>query len=243
MNAVSIEAKGYIAADSDVEQVTQSIVGATQAIEAGRGNYLKMLVANTIQALGTEPRKRQSGKQPKLDEDGTAKQLKALSDVHERFYAVVTKVVSAAVPAGKDRALEINRKTNFARTAMSVVRRWIKVGNDVTALIPKAVTKAQLAVAATPRAVSAQALATRAERDSKALVVTIMALADADKTKAIEELQLLMDQITTQLLELSTSGATTDMATAMRERRPLRVKKMVFIPTATQVIEQRSKPS
>jgi len=242
MNAVSIESKGYVAADSDVEHVAQTIIQAAQAHEAGRGNYLRMLIATTQQALGVEPRKRQSGKQPKLDEDGIAKQLNALSDVHERFYAVVTKVVSAAVPTGKDRALEINRKTNFARTAMSVVRRWIKAGNDLTALVPKAVTKAQLAVAATPRAISAQALATKAERESKSLMATILGLVDADKGKAVEELQLLLGQITTQLVTLGVA-ATKDAAASYAEQRPLRIGKMLFAPTATQVIEQRSRPS
>lgn len=239
----TLESRGFVASDSDITAIATTVLSAAAADETGRSNYLKTLIATTQKALGGEPRQR-TGKATKLDDAATLEQLKALQEVHERFYAIVLKAAGDVVPSGtKDRGTQINRKSNFARTALSAVRGWVRAGNDITALAAKGATKASLAVEpATPRVPSPGALKTRAEGESKRLVATLMALADADRKAAVEEMQLLFGQLADQMAALGIKP-TRDMDQAMRENVPFRAKSTIFIPTATQVIRQQSKPS
>ena len=233
---MTIESKGFVATDGDVATVTKGIIEAIHTAEGGRGSYLRMLIGTTQHELGLEPRKR-STKASKLDADGIAAQVAALTAVHERFYAIVTKIASDAIPASKGKATELNRRTNFARTAMSVVRTWIRAGGDLASLAPRTATKASLAVerATAVKPASARALKGKAEAQSKGLMATLMGLADTDKAAAIDEMQLVLGQITTQLLSMGVVS-TKDASQAFAEHRPLRIGKQLFVPTATQVI-------
>ena len=240
----TLEAKGYIASDDDVKKLTTAIFDGDAQAESGRSTYLKTLVASTQAELGAKPRARASSKAPRLDDETVAAQLSALAVVHERFYTLIADMADKAVPKGaKDRGIEVNRKTNFARTALYAVRGWIRDKRDITAVAAKTVTKLSLAVeAATPKPASPKVLKVRAERESKALMVTLMALADGDKAAAVVELNLLMDQVTAQLLALSSSPVG-NAAQAAREHRPLKIKRTVFMPTQTQIVAQQERPS
>lgn len=239
---MTLEQKGFVATVEDVASVVESVLTANAEADAGRLSYLKILIATTQNELGGKPRVH-AGKAAKLKVEGIAVQLKALAAVNDRFYPVVTRVVLASiVPGTKDKGLEANRRTNFARTALSAVRLFIAAGNDITAVGLKTVTKASLAVRRTPKPPSGTKIKARAEAQSKTLVATLMELADADKAAAIEELQLLMGQVATQLVSLGVA-ATKDAAQAMSEHRPYRIGKMLFAPTDTQLVRQQARPS
>jgi hypothetical protein len=239
----TLEARGYQATDDDISKLAKAILDGEAQADTGRTSYLRTLVAVTQKELGAEPRQRMS-KADKLKAEGISEQLAALTTVHDRFYALVLEAAGKATPANaKDRATEVNRKTNFARTALYAVRSWIRAGHDVTALAAAKVTKAALAVkAATPKPQSVKRIKARVERESKALVSSLMALADSDKGAAVAELNLLMNQVTAQLLALA-GPPVADAAQAAREHKPLRIKKTVFMPTETQVLAQIEKPS
>lgn len=239
----TLEARGFVASDSDITAIATTILSAAESGNTGQRNYLKTLIATTQKALGVEPRLR-AGKPAKLDEAATLVQLKALQEVHERFYGIVVKVAGEAVPAGtKDRGIAINRLSNFARTALSAVRSWVRAGHDITSIAAKTSTKASLAVkAATPRAPSPVALKSRAERESKGLVATLMALADADRGAAVTEMQLIVGQLADQMAAMGIKP-TRDLDQATAHGLPFRSKSTIFIPTETQIVRQQSRPS
>lgn len=243
---MSIESKGFIADDSDVAKIAQSVFDSLNEGESGRRTYLKSLVATTQSELGSKPRIRSGTTKSKLDASGIEEQLKALTAVHERFYNIVTRVAAETLPAGqKDKAIEINRRTNFARTALYAVRMFVRAGHDITEIGVQSVTKQGLAVPGPrPEPPKATVLVRRAETQSKQLVSTLMALADTDRDSAIQEMQLVLGQLTDQLVQMGVS-ATKDAALSLSEHRPLKIGKLktLFMPTATQVISQRARPS
>lgn len=235
----SLETKGYVASDADIEALVKQVLSASQDVESGRATYLRSLVATTQNELGAKPRVRSSGKIPKLTPEQIEGQLAALAKTHARFYEHVVKVASADIPAGKTQALELNRRTNFARSAVSTVRGWIKDGNDITAVAAVRVTKAQLAVRAGPRKArppNVKRLKAAAERQSKGLIKTLLELAESDKEAAIAELNVLMGVIGDQIMAMGVH-ATRDAAEAARTQRPLRIKGTMFMPTQTQMVQ------
>lgn len=233
----SLEQKGFLATEEDVAKLTNSVLNAVQEAESGRKTYLKCLIASTQSELGGKPRIRTAPKIGKLDEEARYEQLNALNAVHEKFYIVVVKVAADSVPPTmKDRAVEVNRRSNFARTALYALRTWVRAGNDITSLGVHTASKASLEVerqALKPPAV--KTLKRRAERESKSLVKTLLTLADEDKAAAIEEIKITMGQLSDQLLAFGVE-TTKDAATSHAEFRPFRMGKNLFMPTHTQVL-------
>jgi CHASE3 domain sensor protein len=241
---MTIERKGYVATEADINTLSKSVYEADAQVSEGRTSYLRALVATTVNELGATPRLR-AARTPKnkLTPDETAKQLDVLATVHERFYAVVTQVASDYIPGGKDKAQELNRKTNFARTAMSAVRRWVKAGNDLTGLPIHQVTKRSFATERVAAPKSAARLQRTLEARSKAFMSTALELIEADKDAALSELELLMGQLASQIVELSGS-AVTDPRKAAEQHRPLRTGGSMFIPVSeTQILRQQARPS
>lgn len=218
--------------DDQVIVIATAIFKATSEVQEGRQTYLRTLLAETQDALGNK-----RGQEANV-------QLTALKAVHERFYEIVIGAADEFVPKGtRDRGTVLHNKANFARTALSALRGHVRAGGDLVYLSPEKVTKGSLRSRAGPtRAVSARRWKVRAERQSKSLVATFMGLADADKGAAIEEMQLVLGQITQQLISLGVV-ATTDMDKAVAEHRPYRSGKMLFVPTDTQILRQQAKPS
>jgi len=164
-------------------------------------------------------------------------QLKALTAVHERFYTIVTEVVTEALEGTKDKAMELNRRTNFARTALGSVRAWIRAGGDITSLAPATATKAMLAVESegTKAPPSAQALKSRAESQSQGLLTTFEGLATSDKAAAIEQMSMVLGQLTSRLLSMGVVS-TKDPGLSFTEHRPLRIGKHVFVPAPPTIV-------
>lgn len=217
--------------DQDVTATAQSIFRAADDGVLGRLTYLRLLLGATQTELGKR------GQEPPV-------QLAALNTTHERFYAIVLNAAEPFVPKGtKDRAVALHARANFARTSKSSLLGHVRAGGDLATLSAAKVTKAALRVRAGPvRPLTARRWKMRAEAQSKALVATIMGLADADKAAAVEEIQLVLGQLTTQLVSLGVVS-TKDATQSAGERRPLRIGKTLFVPTASQVLQQRARPS
>ena len=190
-----------------------------------------------------KPKMRQ-GRPAKLDEATTLKQTEVLEATHTRFYAIIVRETASLIPAGKERATELNKRTAYARVAVSRLRSYAKSGGDLTALVPARVTRDTIRVkSATPRAVSSGRLKQRAERESKSLMATLIGLADTDKASAVSEMQLLIGQLANQLVQLGVATSTKDVEQAARDHIPLRVGRTLFIPTESQVIRAKEMPA
>lgn len=218
--------------DKDVANIAELILGAQKDGETGRVTYLRTLIQATQEELGG-----------KKGQDASV-QLAALAAVHERFYEIVLEAAQPFVPkTQKDRPVELHRRVNFARTATSAVRGHVRAGGDVVALHPTKTTKRSLMKReGPPRALTPKRWKARAETQSKALIVSLMGLADADKAAAIDEIQLVVGQLAAQLVSMGVV-ATKDAMQSVGEHRPLRIGKTLFMPTATQVVRQMAKPS
>lgn len=217
--------------DNEITSIAHSIFESNNKAEAGRTTYLRTLIDATKEELGKR------GEPPKT-------QLAALQRVHERFYLLILKAAGEFVPkTQKDRSIELHRRANFARTALGAVRGHIKAGEDIAALNTAKLTKRQLAKPKpTIKPVSVKRWKARAEGQSKALIATLMGLGDADKAAAVEEMQIILGQLGTQLVSMGVL-ATKDAAQALSEHRPLRVGKTLFMPTQTQVLQQQARLS
>lgn len=218
--------------NDQVMGIAQAIFKATGEVQEGRQTYLRTLLAETQDSLGN-----------KRNQEASV-QLSALKAVHERFYEIVLGAAEEFVPKGtRDRGTVLHNKANFARTALSALRGHVRAGGDLVYLSPEKVTKGSLRSREGPtRPISARRWKVRAERQSKTLVATLMGLADADKGSAIEEMQLVLGQITQQLISLGVV-ATTNADVAAAEHRPYRSGKTLFVPTATQILRQQARPS
>ena len=228
----TLENRNFIATPADIRTLAAARLAAAGALDTSGTSYLRAVVATTVAELGGEPRINATKRAAKLTAEGKAAQLAALQTVHERFYAIVTEVSSEGLPGGKAKALELNRRTNFARTAFRAARNWIRAGNDLTAVPPGRVTKRALDVPAPTRKAGPRRVRARVEARAKALSEALATLASVDKVAAIGELETLMGRLAAQLHGL-TPGTTADPKQAMAEHRTLRTKGgALFFPVA-----------
>lgn len=232
----------HVANAAQIRELTTGLLNATATIDTGRTSYLRYLAGTTIAELGAKPRLH-GGRSPKVTPESVATQLIALEAVHARFYEAVTEAASVGLPGPTLRAKELNRRTNFARTAMGVLRRWVKAGNDITSLVVGKLTKRSLAVERAVRPPTAARLKSRTEGHSKALISAVLELSSVDKAAALEEIELLMGQLATQRIELGGVMARSP-AKAVHDGVPFRSGGRTFVPvTETQVIRQMRAPS
>lgn len=236
----------YIGTPADIRRLTSSIINAGTQIVEGQQTYLKMVVGTTIHELGAKPAKsRTRGRQPKLSEEQIKAQLSALESVNERFYQAVLDAASEGLPRGaKERATLLNRRTNFARSAVSTVRSYIRAGNDITLVDPATCTKRSLQVERAARPPSVARMRRAVENRSKALMASVLNLVDTDKAAAREEIELLMGQLANELASLG--GVTMREAPRGRGREapPEAEGRGIFVPlTETQVVRQQARPS
>lgn len=239
----NLEARNYVATENDIDRLANDVLSAQGHLDTLPRVYLRAVVATTIHELGASIRAR-AGKVEKINDEEQTRQLAALEKVLVLFYPRIVAKMSEGLPAGKTRAVELNRRTNWARGAARDVRNWIRAGRSLTTLAPVRLTKAMLAVqsSGSARPASPGRIKARVERESKAVVARVMELAAVDRDSAITEIRLLMGQLTGQLEELGVK-ATKDPRTAAQDHLPLRVGKNVFFPTETQVIRQMERPS
>lgn len=212
---------------AEVRAIARQTVEGRKAIAVGRGSYFRALVETTQVELGG-----------KADQAG---QLAALKAVHKRFYPIVQEATTTediavsprAAPAErKRRALERNRRTNFARSAYGTIRRWLRApDHDLMKLDAAKTTKSQLRDDAPPtrkHALTPERVQARAGKLIEGLVAYTRQVAKTDQAQATIVLRAAMDRLFKQL----TAGvqATTDASVSVHESRPLRVGRAVFMP-------------
>lgn len=205
--------------DNQVTKIVEAVFASQDSIESGRVTYLRTLLAAVQEDLP-------KGSDPKV-------QTLRLGTIHDRFYAIALATVEVHVPKGtKGRAVEMHRRVNFTRTAASALRGHVKAGGDLATLDASTVTKGKLKKRPTPqaRAPSAKRALARAERESKALLSSLMALGEADKAAAVDEIQLIIGQLSQQLTELGAGIPKVPRGHRMQ-------------PSASQVIRATARPS
>jgi hypothetical protein len=224
-----------------IRAIAVKVFTAEGDADTGKIEYLRALAGDIQAELGGAPRQR-SGKAARLSEEERAAHLEAVSKVNERFYGAVTEEARTRAGGGADKAKRLNAMTNWARTALRDVRGYVRAGNDIRALAASKLTRVQLRVKTTPRPLGAAALRRRLVDRGKEAVAAALELIDTDPVAARAELELLMAQLATQLLNLS-GRPTKDAQEAASQHIPLRVKSTLFVPTDTQVVRQQSHPS
>lgn len=243
----TLEQRHYVATESDIADLGSRLMDGIELTDGSRLSYLRAVTATAQHDLNIKARSAK-GKPSKLDDAEIARQLAGINVVHDKFYAVLVRTIDARVPKGRDHADEVNRLTNFARTAIYALRQWVKAGRDLGRVLPESVTKKTLVIEGGPkraRRVSAEVLRKRVEKHASAFMAQVLALAEADKAEAVAELELLVGQLTHQLIELTGGKPTNDLRQAAEQHRPFREKgsSVVFMPTQTQVIRQQANPS
>lgn len=224
--------ENFIASDDDIATLAKSVITGSLQADAGRKDYLKILLATTINALGAKPKAR-AARAGKVDEAETSRQLAALSETHNRFYTIIVRETGAVLDPGRGKAEELNRRTAYARVALSRIRGYATAGFDLTALVPARVTRDKLEVKREPRAASAARVKARAERESATLVATLTALIELDKDAALEGIQAAIGQLSDKLIAMGVVS-TRDAAEAARDHIPLKVGRTLFVPTEVQ---------
>lgn len=222
--------QGALLTDDQVRMLTRQILQARVAAESGTGSYLQGLVHTVQVELGVTPRVNPVHIK-KLTEEGIKVQLTALQAVHNRAYAIVLEVCAENLLPGKTRAQELNRRSNFARTAMSVVRRWIRAGKDITCCAASKISKASLRVEVDrTRQASPRVLTRRVEKGITELIDRATILAAVDKATAVVQLESALSKIVTMLSAIGAQPATKDAARALAERIPFETKQGLFYP-------------
>ena len=209
--------------DTKIEKLARSVMDSMSDVRAGRATYLAALCQAVQEELG------ERGK----DKD-IALQLSAIRTVHQRFYAIVLEAAEEFVPKGtKNRSVELHRRCTFARTSVSALRMHVKAGGDVMTLKPQDVNK-RLLRAKAPIVVDPGKVLKRAVRESGKLVQTFALLAESDKGAAIEQMQSVLSELTSQLVGLGGGRATRDPTVASAESRPLKVGRLHFLPISSE---------
>lgn len=231
-----------VSSDAQVEALAKVNLGAVQTQENVRGVYLKVLVAGVQQ--DTKPvGRRKAG-------DSAA----ALEKVHERFYAAVLRAITTPEVADDPsldqetktlRTLERNRRSNFARTARSVLKGFLSAGGDIHSLDATKVTKNELR-AFTASKVIPPAGAEELEHKSTLAVSRVeevaRQLADTDKELAVQVVEEAMAKLANLLAEFG-RDPTKSTVISIREHRPLRLDEGTFWPMARTSVPQGGKES
>jgi hypothetical protein len=238
---MTIDVKNSVATVEDVKELTRNAMDASAQVSETRQTYLSWLIGTTQAEL--------RGTKDITDE----MQAKSLAIVHKRFYPAVLEVVATAdiadVPRLRAeektrRSLERNRRSNFARSAYSTVKSWLKSGSrDFMALKPDRVTKSQL-LAETPRsnvvrAVKPDKVRERVTEFVEKVLNSTRQLANSDAAGARAILDEALQRIAKELFQGAGVTPTTDAVIAAKEHRPLRTGNMLFFPTETQVIRRQ----
>ncbi len=198
----------------------QSVEGRQQTLSA-RGAYFKALVQTAQAELGG-----------KAGQEG---QRAAVRVVHHRFYPVVLEAVTTLDVAKSDklpkqererRALERNRRSNFARSAHGTIQRWLRAeGHDLMKLDSEKITKSQLLAEAPPtrkHALTPKRVKARAGKLVDGLLGFVRQVAKADQ----EQAAVIAATAIAQLQKLLPEGVKKkDWATDTQVLRRARLKK------------------
>lgn len=122
----------FVTDDASIARVVRSVMDASQTNEMGKATYLRSIAAGLQVELGGKPvlLPVRGSRRKRTD---TSAALAALERVNKRFYEVVLTVVNEL----EADALARNARSGFARSAVSTLRRAIRLGlNPATIVIP-----------------------------------------------------------------------------------------------------------
>ncbi len=209
----AIQKANYLATEADVENLAREYVTAQHLLAGSRTTYFRILLAGTQVALAGKPVLRAKPSASILDDQIPA-HLEAFENVNARLYAAVvrgsvTPDVADAPNLSTDeanrRASERNRRNNYARSAASTIRSYIRAGHDITRISVLTATKNSMAVANSTRSVIDQSPEERLHRRVKAatsrLAGLVTDLAGMDRSAATAALQETMAQVSDLLLK------------------------------------------
>jgi hypothetical protein len=137
-----IESAHHVATEQQIETLAQSHYTSQATGARADGTYLKAVIVAAQSKLGKR------GRPPRPDA-----QMAVLTGVHDRFYAAVLRGVTTPDIAPDEsvdrterqrRNIERGRRSNFARTAMSVLSGYVERGGDLRGLDVATVTKGAL---------------------------------------------------------------------------------------------------
>lgn len=182
MNVIEkIESANHVATEQQIEMLAQNHYTSQTAGARADGTYLKAVIVAVQSKFGKR------GARPKADT-----QLAVLTGVHDRFYAAVLRGVTTSDIAPDEsvdrterqrRNIERNRRSNFARTAMSVLTGYVERGGDLRGIDVATVTKGALREFGRPE-LSGDPLAARVVRSRESLVRAIARRARGDPAGA-----------------------------------------------------------
>jgi hypothetical protein len=245
-----IERANYLADTDTVGQLAAFYLGAQQTVSKTHGCYFRILLARTQKAICGKPTLRARDKVDKLTPEDTEAHIAAFEAQHKELYDVVLQaVLSPEVEARANlttdeanrRALERNRRSNFARSAASTLRKFIRKGGNVLRLNVTQATKGAVA-AMTPAddkgdSIGLEARAGRAvTRAAQRIVTQVQAIAEEDKNAAVEVLRKALGVVADAMTQLGVK-TTTKPAIAVEQQRMLKTSMGTFWPTVSPVAQ------
>lgn len=230
----SLESRHYVAGPADIEAIAIRVLQAAETAGGGQTTYLKAFTATVQNELDSPPRGRDVPLE-RLSAADIPVHLAALEKVDALFYLTVKKA-AAKMLATKD-PLELNRRTNFARSAKATLRRFIAAGFDIRTRAAARVTKASLAEAVpTPkgarRVASPKVLTNRTRKALDDFNSKMQALVGADKVAARKLLEAAGARIAETLASLEGASPTRDLRKARKQRRPFKSDGTTFFPAS-----------
>ncbi len=234
----------YLLDDPALRQLANLNVEAADALVNIRQAYLRVLLAGVQVQLGlSAPWQRNTRVFAKLDDEATAAQLKVLGDVHLKYYAVILAAVVTPDIADSARlgdaerhrrAIERNRRTNYARTAKAALKGVAATGYDLKELNVMAFTKTQAYSLIAQRTIAKPAdvganLSSRVQLLTAQVINNVKALVDIDPSKATEIVQLAMSQLGALIMDMGLKPARS-AEVGVREHRPIKLKEGMFFP-------------
>lgn len=221
---------GKVWSAGEIRTLARQTVDGRRQITTARGAYFRALVETAQAELGGKG-------------SGQDAQITVVKSVHRRFYPIVEEATTTPDIVRNDklqkaerrrRALERNRRTNFARSAYGTIRRWLRAeGHDLMTLDAHKVTKSQLLSEAPParkHTLTPERVRARAGKLTGALLTYTRQIAKMDQGQAAAVANEAIEQLVKLLA--STAKSTKNARVAAQESRPLHVSGKVFWPVS-----------
>ncbi len=212
---------------AEIRAIARQTVDGKKAILTARGEYFRALIETSQAELSTRSDSRS--------------QLSTVKAVHRRFYPIVKEATTTEDIAdgprltkeeSRRRALERNRRTNFARSAYGTIRRWLRApGHDLRRLDAAKTSKSQLlsdAPPVRPHQMTPERLKKKAAKLTGSLLEFVRDAGRTDPQYAAHVVNEAM--VALAKIVASNTHPTTDAKVAAEEQRPLRVGRVVFLP-------------
>lgn len=232
MNIIEkIEAAHHVATEQQIEQLAQNHYTSQSAVGRANGVYLRAVIAAAQSKLGTR------GRPPAKDA-----QMSVLTGVHDKFYAAVLRGVTTDDIAAEDgldrtekqrRGIERNRRSNFARTAISAITGYVERGGDLRKLDVASVTKDQLREYGRPELQDADPVTARTIRAQEGLLRALTRRARGDPAGARASAERAIAALRTLLASITVPpemGETTVIGKRSHARTRVGVPVMIHAP-------------